>query len=141
VVEEQTPVNKSCPFCGDYAILDTPNHTSGKPVRFRVKCRDCEAATKWFDTEERAWAAWDNRYIKLCPGLTVAIFNSDAFVYEGLLYIRNEQSGYCFAQKKFRGDLKRISKKDFLLTSQKAVIAQAERVNTEYEKTTGKMKK
>jgi hypothetical protein len=36
--------------------------------------------------------------------------------------------------------MKRISKKDFLFTADKAVNAQAERTNTEYEKTTGMVK-
>jgi hypothetical protein len=78
--------------------------------------------------------------VKLSPELEVFIFNQDAFVYEGRLYIRNKQSGYCFAQKEFRGNMKRISKKDFLSTAQEATIAQAERTNTECEKTVGKVK-
>jgi hypothetical protein len=56
------------------------------------------------------------------------------------LHIRDKQSGYCFAQKEFRGNLKRIGKKDFLSAAQKAVIAQAERANSNYEKTTGRVK-
>jgi Lar family restriction alleviation protein len=132
-------VPKICPFCGGrHAIIDTLNYTSGKPGKFRAKCRDCGAASKWYDAEDQAWAAWNNRYVKLSPELSVFIFNTDAFVYEGLLYIRNKQSDCCFGQKEFRGGLKRISKKAYLFASQKAAAAQAERTNTEYEKTTGK---
>jgi Lar family restriction alleviation protein len=142
VVKEKTQVNELCPFCGDrYAKIDTLNYTSGKPGRFRVQCQDCGAATRWYDTEEQAWAAWNNRYIKLSPELEVFIFNLDAFVYEGLLYIHNKQSGYCFAQKEFRGAMKRIKKSDFLSAAHSAAVAQAERTNTECEKTTGKVKK
>jgi Lar family restriction alleviation protein len=132
---------KACPFCGDqHPAIDTLNYTSGKPGKFRVQCQDCGAATKWFDTEEQAWGAWNKRYIKLSPELAVFVFNPDAFVYDGLLHIRDKQSGYCFAQKEFRGNLKRIGKKDFLSAAQLAVIAQAERANSSYEKTTGRVK-
>jgi Lar family restriction alleviation protein len=127
--KEKTQMNELCPFCGDRrAKTDTLNYTnSGKPGRFRVQCQDCGATTRWYDTEEQAWAAWNNRYIKLSPELEVFIFNSDAFVYEGLLYVRNKQSGYCFAQKEFRGALKRIKKSDFLSAAHNAAAAQAER--------------
>jgi Lar family restriction alleviation protein len=135
-------VNKACPFCGSSnAIIDTLNYSSGNPGKFRVQCQDCGGATKWHDAAVEAWAAWNNRYVKLSPELEVFIFNENAFALKGRLYIRNEQSGYCFAQKEFRGAMKRISKKDFLATAQEAAIAQAERVNTECEKTTGKMEK
>jgi Lar family restriction alleviation protein len=141
MVKAQTPVNEVCPFCGDqYARIDTLNYTSGKPSKFRVQCQDCGGATKWYDTEELAWAAWNKRYVKLNPELEVLILNQDAFIYKGRLYMRNKQSGYCYAQKEFRGALKRISKKEFLAAYQEAVIAQAERTNTECEKTTGKVK-
>jgi hypothetical protein len=140
LVEEKPQMNKPCPFCGDqFAVTDTLISAGGKPGRFRVQCRDCGGATKWHDTEEQAWAAWDNRHVKLSPELAVFIFNANAFAYEGRLYIRNEQSGFCYAQKEFRGSLKRIGKKDFLSAAQKAAIAQAERVNTECEKTAGKV--
>jgi Lar family restriction alleviation protein len=131
MVEEKTPVNEHCPFCGDKARADTLNYISGKPGRSRIQCKDCGAATRWHDTEEQAWGAWNNRHVKLSPDLEVLILNQNAFIYEGRLYIRNKESGYCFAQKEFRGDLSRISKKDFLLTADKAVSAQAERTNTE----------
>jgi Lar family restriction alleviation protein len=133
-------VNKPCPFCGNpRAIIEPLNYSSGKPGRFRVKCRDCGGATQWFDAAEQAWGAWNKRSVELSPELKVLIINSDTFIYEGLLYLRNKQSGYCLAQKEFRGSLKQVSEKDFLSTSQKAEIARAERAHTEDEKTTGKV--
>ena len=134
-------MNEPCPFCGDKtAKADTLNYTNGKPGRFRIQCRDCGGATRWHETAEEAWQAWNKRHVKLSPELEGFVFSADAFVYEARLYIRNKQSGYCFAQKEFSGDLKLISKKDFLLTADKAVSAQAERANTEYEKAAGKVK-
>ena len=130
-------MNAPCPFCGrKTARVDTLNYTGGKPGKFRVQCQGCLAATHWCDTEGEAWEAWNKRYAE--PA--VFIFNQDAFVYESRLYYRDKRSGYCFAQKEFRGDLKRIGKKDFLLTADKAESARAERANTEYEKTTGVVK-
>jgi hypothetical protein len=79
--------------------------------------------------------------VKLSPDLEVCIFNANAFAYKGRLYIRNEQSSYCFAQKEFRGNLKRISKSDFLSAARDAAVARAEQVNMECEKTMGKAKK
>jgi hypothetical protein len=64
MVEEKKPVNKRCPFCRERAQVDTLNHTSGKPGRFRIQCRDCGGATKWYDTEDEAWNAWNARYKK-----------------------------------------------------------------------------
>ena len=139
VASQKTPVNEPCPFCGKKtAAVDTLNYTSGKPGKFRVQCQDCGGATKWHETKDEAWDAWNRRYVKLSPELAVFVFNSDAFVCEGRLFYRDKQSGYCFAQQEVRGDLKRISKKDFLLAADRAAVAQAERTNTEYEKTTGK---
>jgi Lar family restriction alleviation protein len=66
--KEQTPVNEPCPFCGKkIAAVDTLNYTSGKPGRFRVQCQDCGGATKWHDTAEEAWKAWNNRFVKPYP--------------------------------------------------------------------------
>ena len=141
MVTEKAPLNTHCPFCGSKtAGVDPINYASGDPARFRIKCRDCGGATKWYDTKEEAWKAWNRRYVKLRPELEVLILNRDTCIYKGRLYIRNKQSGYCYAQKEFRGDLKRIKKGDFLSAYQEAVNAQAERTNTEYEKTTGKVK-
>jgi hypothetical protein len=141
MVTEKAPLNTHCPFCGSKAAgVDPINYASGDTARLRIQCRDCGGATKWYDTAEEAWKAWSRRYVKICNELQVFIFNPDAFVYRGLLYIRNRPYIYCYAQKEFRGDLKRISKKDFLSAYQEAVNAQAERTNTEYEKTTGKVK-
>jgi Lar family restriction alleviation protein len=51
-----------CPFCGrEHAVIDTMNYASGKPGRFRIQCQECGASTRWFDTEEAAWEAWDTR--------------------------------------------------------------------------------
>jgi Lar family restriction alleviation protein len=141
MVTGKTPVNEPCPFCGDrYAKIDTLNYTSGKPGRFRVQCRNCGGATKWHNTGEDAWKAWNSRYVKLSPELEAFIFNPDAFVYKGRLYIRERPSLYCFAQKEFRGALKRIKKSDFISTCQEAALARAEQVNTECKKTVVKVK-
>jgi Lar family restriction alleviation protein len=139
MVEEKTPVNEPCPFCGSQGKSDTLNYASGKPGKYRIQCQDCGGATRWYETAEEAWQAWNKRYVKPSPELEVFVFNQDAFVYEARLYIRNKESGYCFTQKEFRGDLKRISKKDFLLAANAASNAQAERTNAEYGKT-GKVK-
>jgi hypothetical protein len=42
-------------------------------------------------------------------------------VYERLLYIRSKPSLYCYAQKEFRGGLKRIKKSDFISAYQETV--------------------
>jgi hypothetical protein len=68
------------------------------------------------------------------------IINANMFIYKGLLYSRDKQSGYCFAQKEFRGALKRIKNSEFISAHQEAVIVQAERMNTECEKSLGKVK-
>jgi Lar family restriction alleviation protein len=133
-------MNEPCPFCGEKPLVDTLNYTSGKPGRFRIECYGCGANTRWCDTEDEAWKAWNSRYVKLSPELEVLIFNSDAFAYKGRLYIRDKPSLYCFTQKEFRGALKRIAKSDFLSAYQEAAIAQAERANTECKKTARKVK-
>jgi Lar family restriction alleviation protein len=139
-VMEVVPVNEFCPFCGEKPLVDTLNYTSGKPGRFRIECCGCGANTRWYDTEAEAWKAWNNRYVKMCNELRGSVFNPDAFIYEGLLYFRHRQSLCCYAQKEIRGGMKRISKGAFLTAYQEAAIAQAEEVNTECEKTVGKVK-
>jgi Lar family restriction alleviation protein len=102
--EKKIPLKEPCPFCGDKpARVDTFNYTSGKPARYRIQCQNCGSATKWYETADEAWQAWGKRYIKLGPELAVFVFNTDAFVYEGRLYYRDKNSGYCFAQKDFGG--------------------------------------
>jgi Lar family restriction alleviation protein len=140
MVTEKAPVNQSCPFCGEEPLVDTLNYTNKKPGRFRIQCQGCAANTRWYDTEEEAWKAWNNRHVKMCNELRVTIFNSDAFIYDGLLYFRHKPSLYYYAQKEFRGEMKRIKKTDFFSAYEKAAIAQAERINTECEKTSGKVK-
>jgi hypothetical protein len=68
------------------------------------------------------------------------IINEDTFIHKGLLYSRDRKSGYCFAQKDFRGPLRRIRKSDFLSACQEVAIVRAERTNAECEKTLGKVK-
>jgi crossover junction endodeoxyribonuclease RusA len=64
MVKKQAAVNGPCPFCGGRrAKIDTLNHTSGTPGRFRAQCQDCGAATKWHDAEEDAWKAWNKRFV------------------------------------------------------------------------------
>jgi hypothetical protein len=85
-------------------------------------------------------AAWKIRHVTMCNELTAFVINQDMFIYKARMHIRNKQSGCCFAQKTFRGPLKRIKKSDFLSAAQSAATAQAEQVNTGYEQTTGKVK-
>jgi hypothetical protein len=131
------------PFCGDqHAKIDPLNYTSGKPGRFRVQCQRCGANTRCFDTEAEAWSSWNSR----ChpdKGNTIEniyIFNTDNFIYNSLLYQRNNKTGYCYAQKEFRGNMKRINKSEFLLKAEEAASKQLERENAEVAKTLKKVK-
>jgi Lar family restriction alleviation protein len=134
---------KPCPFCGDQDVtIDPLNYTSGRPGRFRVQCLQCGASTQWFYTEARASSAWN---IRQCPdkGNTIEnifVFNADNFIYNSLLYQRISKTGYCYAQKEFRGDMKRISKSEFLLKAEEAVSKQLERKNAEVAETLRKAK-
>jgi Lar family restriction alleviation protein len=127
---------KECPFCGTKrASEDTLYFISlGKAGRFRIQCQECGVNTRWYEDAEEAWRAWNDRHVKMCGQLAAFIVNQDVFIYDALMYMRNKQSGYCFAQKKFRGPMKRIKKSDFLSAAQSAAIAQAERANAEYER-------
>jgi Lar family restriction alleviation protein len=133
---------KNCPFCGDqYAAIEPLNRTSGRPPILRVQCRKCGANTRWFATEAEAWSAWNSRH-HADKGNTIEnifIFNTDNFVYNSLLYQRNGKTGYCYAQKEFRGDMKRISKSEFLLKAEEAASRQLERANAEVADTLGKV--
>jgi Lar family restriction alleviation protein len=51
----------TCPFCGAHGSIDTLNRANGIPGSYRVQCSGCGAVTKWCDTEEAAWAAWNIR--------------------------------------------------------------------------------
>jgi Lar family restriction alleviation protein len=133
---------KPCPFCGDQHVeIDPLNYTSGKPYRFRVQCHQCGANTGWLNTEARASSAWN---IRQCPdkGNTIDntfVFNADNFIYNSLLYQRNNKTGYCYAQKEFRGNMKRISKSEFLLKAEEAASKQLERKNAEVADTLRKV--
>jgi Lar family restriction alleviation protein len=133
---------KECPFCGEkVATVDTLIfNKTGKAGRFRIQCRECGVNTRCYEDAEEAWKAWNSRRVKMCNEMAAFIVNQDLFIYNALAYMRNKQSGYCFAQKTFRGPLKRIKKSDFLSAAQSAAIARAEQANTEYERTTGKVK-
>jgi Lar family restriction alleviation protein len=54
-------MTRNCPFCGKKAAVDTLKYTGGRPAMYRVQCLECRAATKWYDTEEAAWEAWNKR--------------------------------------------------------------------------------
>ena len=96
---------RGCPFCGKgCAAIDTLNYASGRPAKFRIQCRECLAATHWFDAEGAAWDAWNRR----TAGCTALAINKDAFILGGLLHMRNRSTGRCAAQKEPRGKLARI---------------------------------
>lgn len=49
---------KPCPFCGcPIPVVITVSEFDG----FRLACRKCFALTDWFETEEKAVAAWNKR--------------------------------------------------------------------------------
>jgi hypothetical protein len=131
-----------CTFCGDQQVkIDTLNYTSGKQGRFRVQCQNCNANTRWFTTEAEAWAAWNTRR-HTDKGNTIEniyIFNADNFIYNSLLYQRNNKTGYCYAQKEFHGNMKRINKNEFLLKAEEAASKQLERKNAEVAETLKKV--
>jgi Lar family restriction alleviation protein len=101
-------VESNCPFCGkDKIVIDTFNYISGKPFRFRAQCHGCGAATRWHETKEEAWAAWNMRPAAKVPD--TALFNKNLFFFQGNLYARNPQNEFCFKGSK------RIKKTDYLL--------------------------
>jgi Lar family restriction alleviation protein len=110
MVKEKTPVNKPCPFCGTKnVVVDTLNYTSGNPGRFRVQCQDCGGATKWHDTKDEAWEAWNNRDYRFLENIFVC---KDLFVFKGCTHVRNPQTQFCYI-----GGLsgyKRMKKEDYL---------------------------
>ena len=105
--------NFNCPFCGGEAAVDTLNYAGGKPSKFRIQCRECKAATAWYDTADEAWAAWDKREVSQVSEVSILI-NKDAFILSGLFYTRNQITGNCTAQKEFKGKLVRIKEDVFL---------------------------
>jgi Lar family restriction alleviation protein len=106
----------SCPFCGTRrVIIDTLfNYRKGLPLRFRAQCQDCGAATRWCETEEEAWTAWNLRTNtpSIAPKKT-SFINKDLFLYKGEMYARNPYTEQCFKDE--AGKMKRIKKNDFLL--------------------------
>jgi Lar family restriction alleviation protein len=110
-------VEANCPFCGYgdiYSDLLCANpHPTSVKQQYRMKCRDCGAATRWCATEEDARAAWNRRSAKV-PSVPAPVpFGKDLFFYKGALYARNPQNGFCFISDK--NGYKRIKKADYLL--------------------------
>ena len=109
-----------CPFCGkNNAAIDTLNYPSGKHAKFRVQCQECLVATHWCDTEKQAWSSWNTRaevpqQAKGRQKPVNAIIGADVFVYQGILHVRNPQTGQCFCQSP--GGAKRVKKADFVKT-------------------------
>ena len=99
----------NCPFCGGNAAIDTLNYANGKPAKYRAQCQKCQASTAWYSTAGEAWNAWNRRE----AGCAAIAFNKDAFILNGLAYFRNPSTGYCTAQKEFRGKLLRIKEEVF----------------------------
>ena len=106
-----------CPFCGDTAAIDTINHANRKPAKYRVQCRKCRAATEWFDAAGGAWTAWEQRKAEIVN----FVINNDVFILNNLLYMRNQPTGNCTAQKEFRGKRVRISKEAFIAAYEECV--------------------
>jgi len=103
-------MNKSCPFCGkNVAIIDTLNYTGGKASKYRVQCQECKVATAWYETADEAWAAWNMRK----TSWSNTLINKNVFILNNLIYIRNQLTGNCSAQKEFRGKLVRIKEDVF----------------------------
>jgi Lar family restriction alleviation protein len=100
-----------CPFCGSKeVIIDTFNYASGKPHQYRALCQDCGTTSRWCDTEEEAWTAWNRRPTQALPPV---FFGKDLFFFKGAVYARNPQNGFCFISNK--EGYKRIKKPDYLL--------------------------
>jgi Lar family restriction alleviation protein len=114
-------MNKSCPFCGKKATIDTLNYTGGKAAKYRVQCQECRAATDWYDSEAAAWAAWNRRI----PDGMNRVIDKNTFILYGLLYSRNPQTGNCVAQKEYRGKAVRIKEDVFL-----AAYKECEKITT-----------
>jgi Lar family restriction alleviation protein len=108
----------NCPFCGSENInidlLCANPHPTSVKQQYRMKCRDCGAATRWCATEEDAGAAWNRRSAKVPDSVSAPVpFGKDLFFYKENLYVRNPQNGFCFISDK--NGYKRIKKADYLL--------------------------
>jgi Lar family restriction alleviation protein len=109
MVKEKTPVNKPCPFCGSKDRIDTINYASGDPAKFRVQCQDCGDTTKWHDTEDDAWKAWNSRDFRYLENIFVC---KDLFVFKGCIHVRNPQTQFCYIDG--LNGYKRMKKGDYL---------------------------
>jgi len=109
----------ACPFCGKpYASIDTFNYASGKPFKFRAQCQICGACTRWCDTEEQAWEAWNVREKTERPQMDARSLQNifickDLFVFNSLVHARNPQNEYCYISDT-NGGYKRMKKADYL---------------------------
>jgi hypothetical protein len=107
-----------CPFCGNqYACTDTFDYARGKPFKCRVQCQICGACTRWCDTEEQAWEAWDIREKTERPqvdpqSLQNIFICKDLFVFNGLIHSRNPHNEYCYIGG--TNGHKRMKKADYL---------------------------
>ena len=56
---------KPCPFCGSKTefVETTCKHTQ-TPIIF-AKCRHCKIESDWYDTKEKACAAWNHRQVEM----------------------------------------------------------------------------
>jgi Lar family restriction alleviation protein len=107
---------EDCPFCGvNRVVIDTLNHHKALgtgPFRFRVQCQDCGAATRWCDTEEQAWEAWNTRRPPGKKKSANFFICKDLFFFKGATYARNPQTEFCYIGDE--GGYKRIKKADYL---------------------------
>jgi formate dehydrogenase maturation protein FdhE len=58
------PHHKACPFCGGMPEVHQGMHVSdqGRAMgKVYIACAKCLAMTTWFESQVKAWAAWDRR--------------------------------------------------------------------------------
>ena len=63
---------KACPFCGEAAVVRRRNQDHIMRDKYFVCCVKCKGKTKYYDTEEEAITAWNQRFenimnINYCP--------------------------------------------------------------------------
>ncbi|MDR0759923.1 MAG: hypothetical protein LBF74_07415 [Treponema sp.] len=107
---------QACPFCDSpQAVLDTLKYRSGKPFCYRGKCLGCGAVTRWCETEEKAWAAWNTRPQGQClpEAAQTAFICKDLFFFKGAMYARNPETEFCYTGGK--DGYRRMRKADYLV--------------------------
>lgn len=52
---------KKCPFCGAEAEIREIKDFSGKVIMASITCKNCEASTRSYASENGAIEAWNNR--------------------------------------------------------------------------------